>query len=153
MQQVSHYSNLLERIKGKKNKKYGHVTFHERWPLLAIHSPVWQTNESRKNKVDAIFVQNIQVQKKIRKLSFILAIYLPVRDKAIWWFLKDASSGGYERKVLGRPTYFVWCTNLNYFIRLDHARIKSWLMSHILVCIYPKFLKRTYEIPIILFLF
>ena len=60
-----HYFNLLERI---ERMKYGHVKFHEGWPLLTIHFPVWHNKWIEKNKVDVICAKI----KCKNQLSFIL---------------------------------------------------------------------------------
>ena len=49
--------------------KYGHVRFYERWPLLTIHSPVWHNKWIKKNKVDALDLCKINLQKTNFPLS------------------------------------------------------------------------------------
>ena len=53
----------------KKDMKYGHVKFLERWPLLTIHSPVWHNKWIKKNKVDALDFCKINLQKTNFPLS------------------------------------------------------------------------------------
>ena len=55
--------------KNTRIMKYGHVKFHERWPLLTIHSSVWHNKWIKKNKVDASDLCKINLQKTNFPLS------------------------------------------------------------------------------------
>ena len=123
--------------------KYGHVKFHERWPLLTIHSSVWHNKWIKKNKVDASDLCKINLQ----KTNFPLSSNLSSNS----WQGYDGFKMHHIKKtyecVLEQEKTFVWHTKMKYFIHT--CGCKKWQMSHIKWYLYPGILKKISEIHVL----